>query len=81
MMESDEEGEVMLVISDLEEIDVEYADANEEEIDLQDLSVDAVLSDDDFATFTASSEGDSSDDETSLPAGVLSVLMVVCRLY
>ncbi|XP_063853515.1 phosphatidylinositol transfer protein beta isoform-like isoform X8 [Scylla paramamosain] len=73
MMESDGEGVVTLVVSDLEEIEgYGYADTSEEEVILDDLAVNEVISDDDSATLTASSESDSSDNETSQSVGASS---------
>lgn len=74
MMESDEEIEVTLFVSGLEEIELDdYANTSEEEIDLDDLAVSEVVLDDDFAILTANSGSDNSGDETSQSAGALSV--------
>ena len=74
MMMSDEECEVTLEVSDLEEIELdEYAETSDEEFDADDLASGGIQSDDDSATLTASSVNDSSDDDASESAGSLSL--------
>ncbi|MPC83905.1 hypothetical protein E2C01_078626 [Portunus trituberculatus] len=76
MMEVDEEGVVTLCVSDLEVEFDDYADTSEEEIDLDDLAVREVESDDDSATVTASSGSDSNDGEARQSADASSAQTV-----
>ncbi|MPC59144.1 hypothetical protein E2C01_053159 [Portunus trituberculatus] len=74
MMELDEEGVVTLDVSHLEVIEGdEFADTSNEEIILDDLAVNEVISKDNSATLTASSESNSSDEDTSQSADESSV--------